>query len=124
MQRKTSQRREPEIKYRAEEYVYSVLWSDEDKAFVGRVVEFPSLAAHGKTQEAALREIRKVVNFVLEDLADAGESAPEPFNKRPYSGKLNLRMPSHLHRQLTVEAEQEGVSLNQWINAKLARSFA
>jgi predicted HicB family RNase H-like nuclease len=101
-----------------------VVWSPEDEAFIGRVLEFPSLAAHGDSQEDALREIRSVVEYALEDLEESGEPAPEPLSKRPYSGTLNLRMPKNLHRQLAVEAAQEGVSLNQWINAKLAASRA
>lgn len=112
------------LKYKAEDYLYSVVWSPEDEAFIGRVLEFPSLAAHGDSQEDALREIRSVVEYALEDLEESGEPAPEPLSKRPYSGTLNLRMPKNLHRQLAVEAAQEGVSLNQWINAKLAASRA
>lgn len=107
-------------KYEAEDYLYSVVWSADDKAFIGRVLEFPSLAAHGNTQEKALREIRSVVRYALEDLADSRELAPEPLSKRRFSGTLNLRMPKHLHRQLAIEAAQEGVSLNHWINTKLA----
>ncbi|HJP95724.1 MAG TPA: toxin-antitoxin system HicB family antitoxin [Pyrinomonadaceae bacterium] len=110
------------VKYDAQDYLYSVVWSEEDKAFIGRVLEFPSLAAHGDTQEDALREIRSAVEYALEDLGDCGEIVPEPLSKRSFSGTLNLRMPKHLHRQLAEEAAQEGVSLNQWINAKLAAS--
>src|SRR5262245_22850639 len=88
--------------YRADEYLYSVVWSDDDNAFIGRVVEFPSLAAHGKTQAAALLEITSVVEHVLTDLDDGGDLVPVPLGKKEYSGKLNLRMPSHLHRQLTI----------------------
>lgn len=51
----------------ARDLSYTVEWSDKDNAFIGRVVEFPSLAAHGSTQEKALREIRKVVEYVLEE---------------------------------------------------------
>lgn len=107
-------------KYEAEDYLYSVMWSSDDKAFIGRVLEFASLAAHGNTQEKALREIRSVVRDALEDLAKSRELAPEPISKRSFSGTLNLRMPKHLHRQLAIEAAQEGVSLNHWINTKLA----
>lgn len=106
---------------RAEEYSYSVAWSEEDDAFIGRVVEFPLLAAHGSTQEKALREIRTVVAYVLEDLAASREPVPEPLGKRRYSGKLNLRMPRELHRRLALESSAQGVSLNNWINTKLAR---
>lgn len=109
---------------RPEDYAYSVMWSEEDGGFVARVAEFASLAAHGSTQEKALREIRKVVEFVIEDIRGAGEQLPEPLSKRRFSGKLNLRMPAHLHRQLSMEAEREGISLNQWINSKLSRNLA
>jgi predicted HicB family RNase H-like nuclease len=110
------------LRHQAEDYLYSVVWSPEDEAFIGRVLEFPSLAAHGNKQEDALREIRAVVEYALDDIEASGGTAPEPLNKRPFSGTLNLRMPKKLHRQLAIEAAQEGVSLNQWINAKLAAS--
>ncbi|HMS11152.1 MAG TPA: toxin-antitoxin system HicB family antitoxin [Pyrinomonadaceae bacterium] len=107
---------------RAEDYAYSVVWSEEDAAFIGRVAEFGSLAAHGSTQEKALKEIRKVVELVIAEMSESGEKIPEPISKRSFSGKLNLRMPQQLHRRLSLEAEREGISLNQWINAKLAGS--
>ncbi|HEX8844955.1 MAG TPA: toxin-antitoxin system HicB family antitoxin [Pyrinomonadaceae bacterium] len=107
-------------KYKVEEYSYHVIWSEEDQAFIGRVSEFPSLAAHGDTREEALNEISIAVEGVLEDLEDSGEHIPEPFSKRQYSGTLNVRMPKHIHRQLAIEAERQGVSLNQLIVSKLA----
>ena len=97
--------------YKAEEYSFSVVWSEDDQAFIGRVDEFPSLAAHGSTQEKALRETRNVVQFVLEDLAATGEAVPAPLSKRQFSGKLNVRMPKTLHRRLAAESEREGVPL-------------
>ena len=108
--------------FRPEDYSYNVTWSDEDDAFVGRVAEFPSLAAHSKTQEGSLREIRTVVELVLEDLFTENEPIPEPIGKRQYSGKLNVRMAKDLHRRLALESSSQGVSLNNWINIKLARS--
>lgn len=107
---------------RAEEYSYTVAWSEEDDAFIGRVVEFPSLAAHGSTQEKALREIRSVVRYVIEDLAAEKEPIPEPLGRRSYSGKLNVRMSRELHRRLALESSVQGISLNTLINTKLARS--
>jgi predicted RNase H-like HicB family nuclease len=108
-----------EKQFLREQYLYSVGWSEEDKAFVSRVAEFPSLAAHGDTQEEALRELKDVVGFVLNDLKESGEQIPEPFGKRTFSGKLVLRMPSYLHRKLALEASQQGISLNQLLNLKL-----
>ncbi len=107
---------------KAEHYLYSVGWSEADEAFLARVAEFPSLAAHGETQEEALREIKTVVDFVLNDLKESGEPLPEPFGKRSFSGRLVLRMPEYMHRQLALEAMQQGISLNQLLNLKLEAS--
>jgi predicted HicB family RNase H-like nuclease len=105
----------------AELYNYSVRWSEEDGVFVGRVAEFPSLAAHGPTLEAALREIKFVVSDVIADLAESGEPIPEPFSKRRFSGKFVVRVPEALHRELAIRASGEGVSLNQLVNSKLEK---
>jgi predicted HicB family RNase H-like nuclease len=102
-------------------YDYHVAWSDDDEAFIAHVTEFRSLSAHGDTMEAALGEIRNVVEAVIDELEENGEPIPEPLSSRSYSGKLNVRMPESLHRKLAHEAEVEGVSLNQLINMKLAR---
>ncbi len=107
---------------RSEEYSYNVGWSEEDDAYVARVLEFPSLAAHGDSQENALHEIRKVVDIVIKDLTAEGEPVPVPFGKRRYSGRLNLRMSQELHRRLALDAELQGVSLNTLISTRLAHS--
>jgi predicted RNase H-like HicB family nuclease len=108
---------------KAEQYLYSVGWSEADKAFVARVAEFPSLAAHANTQEEAMREIKDVVGFVLNDLKESNEPIPEPFGKRSFSGRLVLRMPEYMHRQLALEAMKQGISLNQLLNLKLESSL-
>ncbi|MEQ1606388.1 MAG: toxin-antitoxin system HicB family antitoxin [Pyrinomonadaceae bacterium] len=78
----------------------------------------PSESKNNKT----LRELRGVVEFVLEDPAASHEPIPEPLGRRNYSGKLNLRMSKDLHHRLALEPTTQGVSLNALINTKLARS--
>ena len=104
----------------ASRYEYRVAWSEEDDVFIGRVTEFSLLAAHGDTEEEALREIRFVVQEVLEDLKEKGEAVPPPLSTRKYSGKINLRMPEYLHRDLVMEAARQGISLNQLILLRLS----
>lgn len=58
---------------KAEHYLYTVGWSEDDEAYVARVAEFPSLAAHGNSREAALRSIQKVARAVLKDMARSKE---------------------------------------------------
>jgi predicted HicB family RNase H-like nuclease len=105
--------------YKASQYTYTVAWSEEDEVYLGRVTEFPLLAAHGDSIDAALREILFVVDDVIHDMARSRDPLPEPLSKRTYSGKFVIRMPGSLHRKLAREAAQQGVSLNQWINLKL-----
>jgi predicted HicB family RNase H-like nuclease len=105
--------------YQANQYTYTVAWSEEDEAYLGRVTEFPLLAAHGDSIDAALREILFLVDDVIHDMAQSADPLPEPLSKRIYSGKFVVRMPGTLHRKLAREAAQQGVSLNQWINLKL-----
>jgi predicted RNase H-like HicB family nuclease len=95
-------RKKIEVKFKATDYLYKVGWSEDDDAYVARVVEFPSLGAHGDTLEKALAEIQKVVRIVLKDLAESGEEIPEPFGKRKFSGKLSVRMPEEIHRDLAI----------------------
>ena len=104
----------------AAHYTYTVRWSEEDAAYIGTVAEFASLAAHGGTELKALHEVHTLVSAVLEDLQGSGEPIPKPYCEQSFSGKLNLRMPSYLHRQLAIEAAQYKISLNQLINLRLA----
>lgn len=54
---------------------------------------------------------------------DGGTVSLEDFKRslEDYSGKLVLRLPRSLHKQLTEAAKIEGVSLNQYMLYKLAR---
>lgn len=108
--------------YDVKHYCFNVIWSVEDQIFISKVSEFPSLSAHGSTPEEALKEIQFVTEAVIQDLKLSQEYIPEPFSHREFSGKLNVRMPKNLHRELAISASQQGVSLNQMINLKLALS--
>lgn len=53
-------------------YTYRVIWSDEDKEYVGLCAEFPSLSWLADTKEVALRGIQNVVAEVLLDMGKPG----------------------------------------------------
>lgn len=104
---------------RVEHYLYTVSWSEEDEAYIARVAEFSSLAAHGDSPEKALTELILVVQSVLKDLAAEDEPIPQPLSEYKYSGRLVVRMSVYLHRRLAMEAARQGLSLNQLINQRL-----
>jgi antitoxin HicB len=95
-----------------------VLWSPEDRCYVVTLPAWQSARTHGATLEEAVRNGREVLTLLIESAARHGEPVPAP--ERRYSGNLRLRLPASLHGRLAREAEREGVSLNQWIVARLA----
>jgi predicted RNase H-like HicB family nuclease len=60
----------------ASQYTYEAMWSKEDRAFIARVKEFPSLEAHGESRGSSLRALKSVVASVLESLIENGEDVP------------------------------------------------
>jgi predicted HicB family RNase H-like nuclease len=101
-------------------YTYRVTWSAEDGEHLGLCAEFASLSWLAATPEAALSGIRSVVAEVIHDLTVSGEPVPDAIAERRYSGELRVRIPPLVHRQLALQAAEEGVSLNRLASAKLA----
>ena len=102
-------------------YTYRVTWSEEDSEHVGLCAEFPSLSWLASTPEEALAGIRKLVADVLTDLEANGEPLPKPLAGGKYSGKFMVRVPPEIHRRLSLEAAEAGISLNRLVSAKLSR---
>ena len=50
------------------------------------------------------------------------ESLPAPLADRAHSGRFMVRVPPETHRELAIEAAEEGVSLNRLVSVRLARS--
>ena len=105
---------------RNDHYTYRVTWSEDDQEYVGLCAEFPGLSWLSTSPEAALRGIRGVVADVVADMTTAREAVPEPLASRKFSGKFMVRVPPDVHRDLTVEAAEAGVSLNRLATVKLA----
>ena len=106
----------------ADRYTYRVTWSVEDGEHLGRCAEFPSLSWLAPTPGKALSGIRELVNGVLVDMRANDESPPAPLADRAYSGRFMVRVPPETHRELVIEAAEEGVSLNRLVSARLANS--
>jgi predicted HicB family RNase H-like nuclease len=105
---------------KTDHYTYRVTWSAEDREHAGLCVEFPSLSWLAATPEAALNGIRKLVREVVRDMEAGGEPIPTPLAEKRYSGEFRVRIPSHVHRSLALEAAEQGVSLNRLASAKLS----
>ena len=103
-----------------DKYTYRVTWSEEDAEYVGLCAEFPSLSWLAQTSEAALKGVSALVQEVAADMQKNGEPVPEPLATKHFSGKFMIRVPPEVHRQLSIEALEAGVSLNRLASAKLS----
>ena len=63
------------------------------------------------------------VDELMKSLDEAMDNYPIPLPQQDdsYSGKFVLRLPKTLHKRLSIEASNEGVSLNQWACYKLSQ---
>ncbi len=61
----------------AAHYTYDVAWSKEERAFIARVKEFPSLEARADSRGGAQRALKSVVYAVAKELAESGAEFPE-----------------------------------------------
>lgn len=87
----------------------------DDGAFVGRVAGLRDVITfEGATFAEVEQAFRDSIDDYLAFCAERGE-APD----RPYSGKIPLRVDPEIHRRAALQAQAEGVSLNQWIARRI-----
>ena len=76
--------------------------------------------SHGDTYSEAFENIQDAMKGWIKAKLENGFSVPDPVDDSQYSGKFVLRLPKSLHARLAMEAEQEGVSLNQYALYRLS----
>ena len=94
-------------------YVAAVEFDDSADILHGRVVNsgpYP-IATFEATDARELR--REFERSIDEYLAWCEEDGVEP--RRPFSGRLNVRLGSELHATVAAAAAASGVSINAWI---------
>lgn len=99
-------------------YTGHVEYDDKAGVFHGEVLDLRDVITfQGKSVEELEQAFRESIDDYLEFCASKDEEPDKPF-----SGRLMLRLPPHLHRKVYVSAAQEGKSLNQWIAERLERA--
>ena len=94
-------------------YVAAVEFDDSIEVLHGRVVNsgpYPIVTFEATDATDIRREFERSVD---EYLAWCAEDGVEP--RRPFSGKLNLRLGSRLHALVAAAAANSRVSINAWI---------
>jgi predicted RNase H-like HicB family nuclease len=88
--------------------------------YFATVREFDGCMSHGDTYAEAFENIREAMEGWIETKLGSGFPVPQPVDDSQYSGKFVLRIPKTLHARLALEAEKEGVSLNQYALYRLS----
>jgi len=88
--------------------------------YFAKVQELVGCVSDGETIEEVFANIYEAMEGWIEVKLEAGFPVPLPIDIENYSGKFVLRLPKSLHAKLAKEAEQEGVSLNQYALYKLS----
>jgi len=97
-------------------YLGIVEFSPDDMVFHGKIHGINDLVTfEATTVERLLSAFHEAVDDYL-DICERYEKNPE----KAYSGQFNVRIESSLHRQLSINAAKQGVTLNQCVAHALA----
>ena len=102
-------------------YVIQPINDESGKYFYARVLELDGCQSTGETFEEAYESLREAIEGWIAVKLEEGYEIPLPKSKDDFSGKFVVRIPKTLHYRLALEAEQEGVSLNQYALYKLSK---
>lgn len=101
-------------------YTYRVEWAPEQGQYVGRCIELRFLSHWASTLQEAIAGVEHAVDEHIAEREAAGDDVPAPLTEQQYSGRFVVRTSPALHARLTIEAAEQGVSMNQWVVQKLA----
>lgn len=101
-------------------YIIQPIKDESGEYFYARLLEFEGCQSTGDTFEEAYENLKDAMSGWIEAKLEGGFEVPLPVAYENFSGKFLVRIPKSLHYKLSVEAEQEGVSLNQYALYKLS----
>ena len=88
--------------------------------YYAQVKELDGCQSSGGTLEEVYKNIYEAMEGWIESKLENGFTIPMPQDENNYSGKFLLRLPKSLHKELALNAEHEGVSLNQYVLYRLS----
>ncbi|MDR2147003.1 MAG: type II toxin-antitoxin system HicB family antitoxin [Tannerella sp.] len=100
-------------------YSGSIEYSKADNCFFGKVLGLGKetrITYEGETASELYEDFKGSIDFYLEFCKEKGIKP-----KKPYSGILNIRIPSEIHRKIAMLAKDKQVSINSIICDSLER---
>lgn len=102
-------------------YIIKPISDESGNYYYAHVLELDGCQTTGDTFEEAYANLKEAMEGWIEAKLVGGFDIPMPVGYENYSGKFIVRIPKSLHYKLAVEAEQEGISLNQYALYKLSK---
>lgn len=93
---------------------------DETGGYTASIQEFPGCFAEGETPQDAIENLNKAAESWVEVALLNGYEIKDPTAYYGYSGKIALRIPRGLHKQIAELSELEDTSINQLIVTALS----
>lgn len=86
--------------------------------------DLPGCMSDGDTIEEAIIMGEDARKCWIETAIDEGKEIPEPYSHlNSYKGRITVRVPKSMHKELIKEAQEEGISLNQYLIYLLSKSM-
>ncbi len=102
-------------------YIIQPISDESGFYYYAKVLEFDGCQSTGESFEEAYNNVKEAMEGWIETKLENGFEIPMPVGYESFSGKFVIRIPKSLHYKLAIEADQEGVSLNQYALYKLSR---
>ena len=101
-------------------YIIRSIQDESGAYFHASILEFDGCQSTGETFIEAYDGLMEAMEGWIETKLESGFAVPSPLDSNKFSGKYVVRLPKSLHARLAIEAEKEGVSLNQYTLYKLS----
>ncbi len=102
------------------DYIGSVEFSQSDGVFYGKVLGIKALISYeGTNAKELMEDFQGAIDDYLKLCVDENRQ-PE----KAYKGSFNLRISPKLHRKLAIQAIEEEVSLNSFVERMLEKAMA
>ena len=102
-------------------YKIEIIEDTEEGGYALRHPELNGCITCAETIEEGLKNLEDAKKAWIQACIEDGVEIPEPDDNN-FSGQLRLRMPKSLHRELSMNADKEGISMNQYIIYLLSKS--
>ena len=102
-------------------YIIQKINDESGEYYYAHVLELDGCQSDGDTFDEAYKNLREAMRGYIKTKLVNGFDVPVPRTSDDYSGKFIVRLPKSLHQSLAIEAQKEGVSLNQYALYKLSR---